>query len=292
MRRSMRDFPQYFADAESSFEDAEFVVFGAPYDRTCSFRFGTRYAPKEIRKAAWNLETYNVRTGLDIKSRKIHDMGDLPIESEAPADAVEAVRKAGEKIVSAGKFPIMLGGEHSMTPGAVAGFGKKVKELFVLSIDAHIDYRLEYDDEKNHHACAMRRCSEMVGAGKVAVLGMRSGCLEEIEDAKRDGLFCRTSYWIKENGMERAIGDALKRAGKRKIYLTLDIDGIDPAYAPGTGTPEAFGLQDYDVLKVIDAVAPRLAGFDIMEVCPPYDNGNTSMLAAKIVREVITKAKC
>ena len=291
MRRSMREFPSYFADAESSFDDAEFVVFGAPYDRTCSFRFGTRYAPKEIRKAAWNLETYNVRTGLDVRNCKIHDMGDLPIEAEEPENAVEAVRKAAERTVSAGKFPILLGGEHSMTAGAVAGFGKKAKDMFVLCIDAHIDYRMEYDGERNNHACAMRRCSEIVGAGKAAVLGLRSGGIEEMEDAKRDGLLYRTSYWIRENGIGQAIADALKRAGKRKIYLTLDIDGIDPAYAPGTGTPEAFGLQDYDVLKVIDAVAPRLVGFDVMEVCPPYDNGNTSMLAAKIVREVITKAK-
>jgi agmatinase len=287
----MRDFPSYFADAEASFEEAEFVVFGAPYDQTCSFRFGTRYAPKEIRKAAWNIETYNIRTGLDIKNRKIHDLGDLDISANSPTEAVEEVRKAAEKIVSAGKFPIMMGGEHSMTPGVIAGFGKKAKDLFIVSIDAHIDYRLEYDDEKNNHACAMRRCSEFVGPKNIAVLGIRSGCLEEMEDAKRDNLFYRDSYWIRENGIENAIAEALKRAGKRKIYFTLDIDGIDPAYAPGTGTPEAFGLHDYDVLKIIDAIAPRLVGFDVMEVCPPYDNGNTSMLAAKIVREVISKVK-
>lgn len=291
MKASIRRFPKYFADAESSFDGADFVIFGAPYDKTHSFRSGARYAPQEIRKAAWNIEAFNMRTGLDIRNYKVHDMGDINIENDAPADAVRKIKEDVERIIHAGKFPILLGGEHSLTSGAVAGLGEKV---FVISIDAHMDYRDEYENERHSHACVMRRISEVIGPKNMAIIGVRSGCAEEVEEARKDGILYIDAYRINEKGMDSFIPDLMayiSAGGAEKIYLTLDIDGIDPSFAPGTGTPEPFGINPYDVLKIIDAVPQRLVGFDVMEVCPPFDNGNTSMLAARLVREVITKVK-
>jgi agmatinase len=268
-----------FADANATFEDAEFVILGIPFDRTASFRSGARFAPNAIREASYNFETYLFEHEVDLVDVNFHDAGNL----EELGTVDEMVKHAGsfiEGVVSKGKFPIVLGGEHSVTIPAVRSF----RDVGVVSIDAHLDFRQEYLGERNSHACVTRRIAEHVGMENVVVLGVRSMSREEVEGEMPEFI---DAFTIREEGMERAVRMAMNLLGKEKIYLTLDIDGIDPACAPGTGTPEPFGISDLDVKKCIDMLSSRLVGFDLVEVCPNYDKGNTAALSARLVREVL-----
>ena len=275
------NFPNYFADAESNFDDADFVIFGVPYDKTSSFRLGASKAPNEIRQASWNFETFNINTGNDLRDIRFHDYGNIDVTNDTPDNMVKKVNKFATELLLKNKFPIAIGGEHSITSGIVSAFPK---DIAVVSLDAHIDFRQEYEDESNNHACAIRRIADHIDIKNIAVLGVRSAEKEEFEEAKKQNLFYIDSYEIKEKGIKSAIEKAKKYLGNKKIYLTLDIDVLDPMYAPGTSTPEPFGISSFDVLECIKAFSPQLVGFDVVEVCPPYDNGETSLFAAKIVR--------
>ncbi len=269
-----------FADCEHSFEDADYVIMGIPFDRTTSFRAGCRDAPDSVRRSSYNLEMYMFEHDHDIGDLKVHDMGDLDEYAQVD-EMVEAAWIEASRIVDAGKFPITIGGEHSVTVPIVKAFSK---DISVISVDAHTDFRDEYMGMKNSHACVMRRCADHVGKDNVASLGVRSISKEEVDA----GLpFHVDSFTILEKGMEWAAERALDHLKNEKVYLTVDIDGIDPAYAPGTGTPEPFGLLPLHVKKLINIIGERLVGFDVVEVSPPYDNGNTSVLAARLIREAM-----
>lgn len=278
------NFPNYFADAESSFEEAEFVIFGIPYDKTSSFRRGASQAPKEIRNASWNFETYNFRTGFDLRNVKIHDYGNLDVKNDSPKEMVNKVKEFTSKVVSKKKFPIAIGGEHSITVGVIKALPK---DIAIISLDAHIDFRQIYENELYNHACVTRRIADHIDIKNIAVLGIRSAEKEEFKDAKKLGLFYIDSLTIKEKGIKKAIDETKSYLKNKNVYLTLDIDVIDPVYAPGTSTPEPFGLTPSDILKCIENFSSNLVGFDIVEVCPPYNKGQTSLLAAKLIRLVI-----
>ena len=281
------NFPDYFADAEASFDEAEFVIFGVPYDKTSSFRHGADQAPREIRKASWNFETYDLKTGVDLKDIKFHDYGDINVKNDSPESMVKKVRDFTSTLLKKNKFPIAIGGEHSITPGIIQAFPNDVA---VLSLDAHIDFRQRYENELYNHACVTRRITEHVGIDNIAVSGIRSAEKEEFEDAKKNGLFFIDSFAIKKEGIKKALDTIKKHLRNKKIYLTLDIDVIDPAYAPGASTPEPFGLTPFDVLSCIEHFSSQLVGFDVVEVCPPYDKGETALLAARFIRYIIGKS--
>ena len=279
-------FPNYFADADSSFDKADYIIFGVPYDKTSSFRPGASRGPNEIRNASWNFETFNIRTGFDLKNVKFHDYGDLDVKNDKPDLMVKKVRDFSKNILKNKKFPIAIGGEHSITPGIIQAFQK---DIAVVSLDAHIDFRNEYENDKYNHACALRRISDYINIENIAVLGVRSAEKEEFEEAKKKNLFCIPSYEIKDEGIAKSLIKVKNHLKNKPVYLTLDIDVLDPAYAPGTSTPEPFGLNPYDIIEVIDFFSSELVGFDIVEVCPSYDNGETAILAAKLIRYVLEK---
>ena len=281
------DFPDYFADADSSFNEAEFVIFGVPYDKTSSFRLGARKAPKEIRQASWNFESFNLKTNTNIRDIKIHDYGNINLKNDQPKAMVKKVREFSSIILEENKFPIALGGEHSITSGIVQSFPK---DIAVLSLDAHIDFRKKYENETYNHACVLRRIVDHLGIKNVAVLGIRSVEKEEFEDAKKHNLFHVDLFKIREKGIKLALEKVKNYLKNNRVYITLDIDVLDPAYAPGTSNPEPFGLTSFDVLECIDSFSSQLIGFDVVEVCPSYDNGETALLAAKLVRFVIESA--
>lgn len=281
------DFPNYFADAEADFNEADFIIFGVPYDKTSSFRIGASEAPKEIRKASWNFETYNLKTGVDLRDIKFHDYGDIKVKNDSPNDMVKKICEFTSTLLKKNKFPIVIGGEHSITPGIVNAYPD---DLAVLSLDAHLDFRQQYENEPYNHACVIRRIADYIDINNIAVFGVRSAEKEELEDAKNKGLFYIDSYRIREKGTKKALDDIKNRFKDKQIYLTLDIDVLDPAYAPGTSTPEPFGLTPFDVLDCIECFSSQLIGFDIVEVCPPYDRGETALLAAKLIRYVIERA--
>lgn len=272
-----------FADALAKHEEAQVVLFGVPYDRTCSFRGGSRYGPQAIREASYNFETYMMDHQRDLLEVPVEDLGDTPSFGSS-AEMVAGVSKTAEDIVGAGKMPIVLGGEHSLAPAVVRAFPK---DIGVIGIDAHLDFRDSYMDDKWSHACSARRIADHVGVERVVYMGVRSYSREEREDLERLGLTYVSVFDIHDRGIVAATERALRSINRERIYLTIDMDGVDPAYAPAVGNPEPFGLAPIQVKKVIGLLAPHLVGMDLNEVSPAWDFGQTSLLAARLVREAI-----
>ena len=272
-----------FADAVARYEDARIALFGVPYDRTCSFRGGSRYAPRAIREASYNFEAYMMDHQRDIREVPVADLGDTPPFGPS-AEMVEGVTKMATDVVRAGKIPIVMGGEHSLAPAVVRAFPK---DIGVIGIDAHLDFRDQYLEDRWSHACSARRIADHVGVEHVVYMGVRSYSAEEREDLERLGLTYVSVYDIHDRGVRAATERALKSVNRDKIYLTIDMDGVDPAYAPAVGNPEPFGLAPLQVKNVIARLAPDLVGMDLNEVSPAWDFGQTTLLAARLIREAI-----
>lgn len=272
-----------FADAVAKYEDARIALFGVPFDRTCSFRGGSRHAPGAIRQASYNFETYMMDHGRDIREVPFVDLGDTPAFATT-ADMVPGVTRMASDAVKAGKIPIVMGGEHSLAPAVVRAFPK---DIGVLGIDAHLDFRDSYLDDKWSHACSARRCADHVGTDHVVYMGVRSYSAEEREDLERLGLTYVSAYEVHESGIAAAAERALKAVDRERIYLTIDIDGVDPAFAPAVGNPEPFGLEPLQVKRLLGILGPRLVGMDLNEVSPTWDFGQTAVLAARLIREAI-----
>jgi len=279
----MNRFPNYFADAEAGFKESDYVIFGVPYDKTSSFRYGARKAPFEIRQASWNFESFHIDTKTDLTKIKVHDYGDADVSDMESAEMVRVVEDFTIKIIKENKIPIAIGGEHSITSGIISALSKNYSNLNVVFLDAHLDFRDSYEGNKFNHACSLRRVADVVGIENVVNLGIRSAEREEYESALEKKLYFVESQTIRSKGVSAVINEIKKRLSNN-LYLSLDFDVIDPSFAPAVSTPEPFGLTPYEVLELIRHLASRIVGFDIVEVCPPYDNGETSLLAAKMIR--------
>ncbi|MDY0293222.1 MAG: agmatinase [Candidatus Methanomethylophilaceae archaeon] len=272
-----------YAGADSDYDDADIVIVGVPYDHTSCFRAGSREAPAAIRRASYNFEETHFEHGVGQTRPRVHDYGNCD-EYFLPEDMFDDVNFALGPAIRDGKFTIAIGGEHSVNIPIIRNFDKD--DISLISIDAHLDSRDEYMGSPNSHACITRRAAEHLGMENVFVLGVRSISEEELD--RDDVIPYIDSYTMMEKGVEWAFGQALEHVHNERIYLTLDIDGIDPAFAPGTGTQEPFGLMPIDVKKIINMAGKRLAGFDVVEVCPPADpSGITANLAARYINEVI-----
>ena len=272
-----------YAGAESEYNDAEAVIFGIPYDHTACFKAGAREAPTAIRRASYNFEEIHFEHGIHQRRLEVYDYGNCD-DFILPEDMFAEVDFAVRPAINDGKFTVAIGGEHSINIPIVRAFPEK--SIALISIDAHLDSRDEYLGTPNSHACVMRRAAEHLGLDNVYVLGARAIGEEELD--RDDVVPFISSYDIMDMGIEKAIGKALDEVKAEKVYLTVDIDGIDPAFAPGTGTPEPFGLMPMDVKKVINIIGERLVGFDVNEVCPPADpSGITSILAARLINEAL-----
>jgi len=273
---------EFFADAEESFADSRFVYYGYPFDGTACFRKGTSQAPDEIRKHSYNFETYLMELGIDISEVKANDWGNLDL-TENQEDNEKALYDLVSKIVNSNKFPVGLGGEHSLTPSAVRALHDKYPTLAVVILDAHLDFRKEYEGNERSHATVTRRVSDIVGIDNVRPIGIRSVSQSEIAEARAIGLRFIETGWTE---VREYLSDAIEDL-EGPVYLSLDMDAIDPGFAPGVGTPEPFGMTPYEVLQTINFFADRIVGFDCVEVCPPHDNGNTSALAARLTRHLV-----
>ncbi len=273
-----------FVAATSEYNNAEYVIFGAPYDGTQCYRCDSRWTPRAIRDASWNLETYVRRFDVDICDTAIHDNGDLELPRD-PELAERAVRASADGLVQDNKFPVMLGGEHSVTVPIVSALIAAGVNPGVVSIDSHLDAHDEYEGTKYSHACTSWRLVENLEC-PVAVIGARSGSAEEYRWAgERLAVF--TPGDVKEIGAAEVADLAVKELGTDVIYLSLDMDGVDAAFAPGVCTPEFFGLTPDDTGLLITGLASRAVGLDVVELAPHYDGGQTAMLAATFIREFI-----
>ncbi len=272
-----------YAGAESEYNDAEAVIFGIPYDHTACFKAGAREAPTAIRRASYNFEEIHFEHGIHQRRLEVYDYGNCD-DFILPEDMFAEVDFAVRPAINDGKFTVAIGGEHSINIPIIRAFPER--SIALISIDAHLDSRDEYLGTPNSHACVMRRAAEHLGLDNVYVLGARAIGEEELD--RDDVVPFISSYDIMDMGIEKAIGKALDEVKAEKVYLTVDIDGIDPAFAPGTGTPEPFGLMPMDVKNVINIIGERLVGFDVNEVCPPADpSGITSILAARLINEAL-----
>jgi len=273
-----------FADADSGLDEAEYVVVGLPFDGTASFRSGSRDGPDAIRLASFNFESYDSYYRVDLSDLKICDLGNMELGAD-PAYAEETI-KEGLAFLPEKAVPIFLGGEHSITPAIVEGLGRRAS-LDVLVLDAHLDLREEYGCTKASHACASRRILEKDGLAGYASIGIRSGSREEFVWAGENGISYFTARQVREEGIDAVLDRALEKMQCERLYLSIDLDVLDPAYAPAVGNPEPFGLSSWDVQRVIERLAPRLVGLDINELTPAYDRGETALLAARMARDFI-----
>ncbi len=257
-------------------DDARISVIGAPYDLNSSRRYGSRHAPDAIREESLYLED-NFK-GMPLYDNPVEDLGDAVGKgwNEFTASLSALVNDA----VSRKSIPLVMGGDHSISPVVVKAIGKEVS---VVSIDAHLDFDRELNGNRNSHGTPRRREAEMLGGDRVHIMGIRSWPEESRREAESMGVHIHDAFEIREKG----IGSIELPEGP--VYLTIDIDGIDPAYAPGTGTPEPFGLSPWDVMHIIRSLSGRMVGMDIVEVCPPCDiNGITSTLASRLMAYFIS----
>ncbi len=273
-----------FADANSDYKDAQYVICGVPFDGTSCFRRGSRFAPQEIRKNSYNFETYNYFFDIDMYEINIHDVGDVEVAQNIDA-TIDMISVHANKFVTDGKIPVMLGGEHSLTLPFVKACEKRYGELGAVVLDAHMDMRQEYEGESNSHACISRHIIEKV-TQKYASVGIRSGAREEYEYVREKKIKTFSAEDVFSLGIEKVVHEILDYMDGL-IYLSIDMDAIDPAYAPALGTPEPYGLTPRDVRAVISCLAPKIVGFDLVEITPAYDSGGTALLGAKLIRDFI-----
>ncbi|BEP18195.1 agmatinase [Pyrofollis japonicus] len=286
-----------FGGVEAKPEDSIALIVGIPYDATSSFRPGSRFAPQAIRNAATNIEFYSLRAMIDVDDYRIGDLGDIYLPLN-PRDALRRIEDVAYELAeqySGDKLLVFLGGEHTITIATFGAIKRKYSDTCFLVFDAHFDLRNQYMEDPFSHACVLRRIVEKYGSDKVFVVGVRAFTREEIEYANSAGIRYLTSHSIRLLGLREAI-DRIKRwlrtAECSTVYVSIDMDVFDPAYAPGVGNPEPEGLepwQVFDILfKSIKESNAKIIAADIVEVSPPHDcSGITSILAARTAVELI-----
>jgi agmatinase len=272
----------YFSCSNSRLEDAEFVIFGVPYDATQSFKSGSRFAPNAIREASWNLEGYSMYFDFNLANARICDAGNINTDG----DFYSITGRISHFLDRVKSNTIAIGGEHTISYACV----RRRNDICYVVFDAHFDLRDEFDGSRFNHACITRRIYEKLEAGEIdsiVQIGVRSGTLEERNFAEQKGIDVYYSWEVIDNG----IGWVIKQLEEfDEIYLSIDMDVFDPAFAPGVAAPEPFGIHPIHLLRFLDDMSQRICGMDVVEVIPD-NNKITQMLAAKIITEYIAAKK-
>jgi len=277
-----------FSGFQKPFEKADYIILGVPFDATSTYRTGARFGPNAIREASLNIETYSFRTSIDIEDLQTHDLGDLHVSTDTEK-TLEKIEKVIRDILEAGKTPVTMGGEHTITLGVAKGLGDKASKTAIISFDAHLDLRDEFMEVKLSHTTFMRRINEEVKPAKIIEVGTRAVCKEELAYAKKAGIEFFTAQQIRSEGVER-IAERLKEKLTKyeNIYLSVDMDFLDPAYAPAVQNPEPEGLEPHTLLDILCSVCDRrVIGFDVVEVAPHYDHGVSAIQDAKVIFETL-----
>lgn len=271
-----------FIAAEADFDEARAVIFGAPFDGTTSFRPGTRFGPGAIRAESDGIETYSPYQNKDLEDIAVFDSGDLLLPFGNTESVLEEICARTAEILEAGKMPVMLGGEHLVTLGAVRAMVQKYPELHIIHFDAHTDLRDDYLGERLSHATVIRRCHDLLGDGRIHQFGIRSG-----ERAEWDFAFAHTDFH--PFNVKDVLDVVLALGSDVPVYVTLDLDVLDPSLFCGTGTPEAGGVFFQDLEEALLALeALNVVGFDMNELSPHYDaSGVSTAVACKVLREML-----
>lgn len=272
-----------FIGCDSSYEDAEMVIFGAPFDSTTSYRPGARFGSSAIRHESFGLETFSPYQDEELTDYNVFDSGDLELCFGSSVEALKDIEERAKTILDDGKFPLMVGGEHLVTLGAVRAALAKHKDLHIIHFDAHADLRQEYLGVELSHACVLRRCHDLIGDGRIHQFCIRSGEKAEFDFAKEHTDMHRFSF----EGLKELV-DKFQR-DNTPVYFTIDLDCLDPSCFPGTGTPEAGGVSFKELLEAILLVAKtNVVAADVNELAPMLDaSGASTAMACKVVRELM-----
>ena len=274
-----------FIGCDSNYEDAQIVLYGAPFDSTTSFRPGARFGSAAMRHESFGLETYSPYQDKDLLDFNVFDSGDLELSFGSSEKALEDIEARTNEILEDNKLPILIGGEHLVTLGAVRAAYKKYPDMHIIHFDAHADLRDDYLGAKLSHACVLRRSYDLLGDGRIHQFCIRSGERDEFEFAKAHTNMHKFSF----DGLDELIAEFQKYTAPIPVYLTIDLDCLDPSIFPGTGTPEAGGVSFMDLLNAIKKVSKlNIIGADVNELAPMLDqSGASTAVACKVLRELM-----
>lgn len=272
-----------FIGCDATYEDAKIVLFGAPFDSTTSFRPGARFGPSAMRHESFGLETYSPYQDADLTDYGVFDSGDLELCFGNTEAALKDIEERTQTILSDGKLPLLLGGEHLVTLGAFRAVLKQFPDVHIIHFDAHADLRDTYLGAKLSHACVLRRCHDLIGDGRIHQFCIRSGEREEFRFAKAH----TDMHPLTLDGLSDCV--ATLQTSSTPVYFTIDLDCLDPSVFPGTGTPEAGGISFLQLLEAIQEVAKcRIVGADVNELAPMLDTtGVSTATACKVLRELL-----
>lgn len=270
-----------FLGFDNEYEESKIVVFGSPFDGTTSFRPGTRFASNVMRSESYGLETYSPYLDKDLEDVNIFDAGDLEFPFGNTEKVLNVIGEFTSEIVNDNKIPVMIGGEHLVSLPAIKAVYEKHKDMYLIHFDAHTDLRDDYMGEKLSHASVIRRSWDFMGDGKIYQFGIRSGEKREFEWAKEHTKLTKFSC--------EGLAEAVKEIADKPVYITIDLDVLDPSIFPGTGTPEPGGITFKEMMEAIKTMQGlNIVGADIVELAPQYDtSGVSNAVACKILREMV-----
>ena len=270
-----------FIGCESEFYDADIVIFGAPFDSTTSYRPGTRFGGKAMRSESFGLETYSPYQDKDLTDISVYDGGELELPFGSPERALDMITDYTMQVISSGKIPVMMGGEHLVTLGAVRAVAEKYPDLHIIHFDAHADLRDDYLGTRLSHACVLHRCWDILGDNRIYQFGIRSGDRSEFQ-------WGREHVYTNKFNLD-TLDEIVERLKGKPVYFTIDLDVLDPSVFPGTGTPEAGGISFMDLLGGIIKVSRlNIVGADVNELSPMLDSsGASTAVACKVMRELL-----
>lgn len=274
-----------FIKSHPNYEESKAVLYGMPMDWTVSYRPGSRFGPNKIREVSIGLEEYSPYLDRELGDVKFFDAGDIPLPFGNPEKSLLEIETYIHTLLADNKIPIGMGGEHLVSLPVMKAVASKYDDLAIIHFDAHTDLRENYEGEEYSHSTPIRKIADHIGPKNVYSFGIRSGMKEEF-------------IWAKENGMHismfevlEPLKEVLPTLSGRPVYVTIDIDVLDPAHAPGTGTVDAGGITSRELLASIHAIAAsgvNVVGFDLVEVSPVYDHSDqTANTASKLLREMI-----
>ncbi|OPX00767.1 agmatinase [Bacillus altitudinis] len=274
-----------FIGSHPTWEDAKVILYGMPMDWTVSYRPGSRFGPNRIREVSIGLEEYSPYLDRELHEVPFFDAGDIPLPFGNAQKSLDLIEEYVDSILEKGKFPLGMGGEHLVSWPVFRSMYKKYPDLAIIHMDAHTDLREEYEGEPLSHSTPIRKVAGLIGPENVYSFGIRSGMKEEFEWAKEVGMH------ISKFEVLEPLKQVLPKLKGRPVYVTIDIDVLDPAHAPGTGTVDAGGITSKELLASIHAIAGsdvHVVGADLVEVAPVYDHSDqTANTASKLLREML-----
>lgn len=274
-----------YLSANAPFEKSRGVILGCPYDGSASFRPGARFGPSAIRRASWGIETFSPYFQRDLTQCSIHDMGDLELPLGGKKISLGLIRKALGQILSKRKFPILLGGDHLITFPIIEEILSIYPRLHLIQIDAHTDLREDYLGESLSHSTVMRKVVDHLGEGRLFQIGIRSGTEEEFRLARSMKSIVPFD--------SSSLSSMIRRLRNQPVYITLDLDVMDPGLLPGVGTPEPGGFTFHEIISLLRKLQTlQVIGFDMVELTPDYDPTQVSSVTASVILREMILAFC